>query len=243
LKKKTRARKFSKKAMLGLVDSLGNAVRRLRWAPRGTQWVDYYEDTNYSPPASNHKKEIVAQLLDILQPRVVWDFGGNVGILTRMAADRGAKTISFDMDPGAVEINYLENVKKNGYDLLPLVLDLTNPSPNLGWESQERMSIFDRGPADTGLALALIHHLVVSNNLPLGRIASFFGKMCNSLIIEFIPSHDSQIQRLLRRRRYIWHEYTQHEFENEFSKVFTINDSLQIRESERIIYVMTRKEN
>ena len=87
--------------------------------------------------------------------------------------------------------NYLECVKNDETNILHLLLDLTNPSPGIGWENQERMSLLERNPTDTVFALALIHHLAISNNLPLKKIADFLNKICSSLIIEFIPKSNS----------------------------------------------------
>ena len=117
-------------------------------------------------------------------------------------------------------------------------MDLTNPSPNLGWESQERESLIDRGPSDVVLALDLIHHLIISNNVPLKKLALFFKKICKHLIIEFIPKTDSQVQRLLVSREDIFDDYTKEKFENEFSKFFKIEETINITDSERIFYLM-----
>ena len=103
------------------------------------------------------------------------------------------------------------------------------------------MSIIERGPTDTVIALALIHHLAISNNLPFNEIALFFYNICTSLIIEYVPKRDSQVQRLLRTRQDIFLEYTQNIFEHEFNRYFTIQSITKIKNSERIIYLMKRK--
>jgi len=131
-------------------------------------------------------------------------------------------------------------MEKQENKILPLLLDLTNPSPNIGWANNERMSFVDRGPADAILALALIHHLVISNNVPLSRIVEFFKKNCNNLIIEFIPKTDSQVQRLLATREDIFVDYNKENFEKEFKKDFVIRDEIKIKESERILYCMEK---
>ncbi len=167
------SKKVSRLSFLGLITNLESAVKKLRWQPGGTEWADYYEDTNYTSDAIEHKRQIVAELLDKVNPTIVWDLGANVGMFSRIASDKGIETISFDIDPAAVEINYLECVKKSEAHIFPLVLDLTNPSPSIGWQNAERMSILERGPVDTVLALALVHHLAISNNMPFEKIAEF----------------------------------------------------------------------
>ena len=234
----TSGRGVSRLGMLGIIDSLDGAVRKLTWQPRGTQWADYYADTNYSTRALDHKQQIIAQFLDRIQPRVVWDLGANTGRFSRIAGSSGIQTVAFDMDPAAVESNYRECRAKGEENLLPLVLDLTNPSPGVGWENEERMSLLQRGPAETVLALALVHHLAISNNLPLDRIAAFLRNICDSLIIEFVPKSDSQVQRLLATREDIFAGYRQEAFECEFSTYFAVRDCVKIQDSERTLYWM-----
>ena len=235
-------RRMSHYAFLGILNSLESAVKKLKWQPGGTEWADYYQDTNYSPQAFEHKKTIVANFLNRVSPATVWDLGGNVGIFSRLAGDRGIPTISFDVDPAAVEKNYLDCVARGDTNILPLVIDLTNPSPGIGWENKERMSLKERGPADAVLALALVHHLAISNNVPLSRIAGFLSEISHWLIIEFIPKTDSQIQRLLATREDIFPDYTRKAFEQEFGRYFTIEDSASISGSQRRLYLMHKKQ-
>jgi len=186
------------------------------------------------------KKQIVSSFLEKIHPSILWDLGANTGEFSRLGSNMKIYTISFDIDPAAVEKNYLECVKKNDFNMLPLQLDLTNPSPNIGWENQERQSLFERGPADAILALALIHHLVISNNLPLEKIVKFFKKNCHYLMIEFVPKSDSQVKRLLSTREDIFSEYTKENFEKEFKKDFFIHKKIRIIESDRILYSMEK---
>jgi len=231
---------MSRYAFLGILNSLESAVKKLKWQPGGTEWAEYYQDTNYSPQAFEHKKTIVAGFLDKVRPATVWDLGANVGIFSRLASDRGIPTIAFDVDPAAVEKNYLDCIARGDTSILPLVIDLTNPSPGIGWENKERMSLKERGPADVVLALALVHHLAVSNNVPLSRIAGFLSDISHWLIIEFVPKTDSQVQRLLATREDIFPDYTRQAFEKEFSRHFTIDDSADIQESQRTLFLMRR---
>jgi hypothetical protein len=237
----TSGHKVSRLSFLGVIDNLESAVKKLKWQPQDTEWANYYDDINYSANALHQKKQLVAEFLDKINPKIVWDLGANTGLFSRIASDKGIQTVSFDIDPGCVEKNYLECIEKGEIHILPLLLDLTNPSPNIGWQNQERMSILERGPADTVLALALIHHLAISNNLLFNKMADFFNQVCNSLIIEFVPKTDSQVQRLLSTREDIFLDYTQQAFESEFSKYFTIQNSAKIRDSERTLYLMERR--
>jgi len=237
---KVKERKLSRRSFQGVIESLNSGIKKTKWSPQDTEWAEYYSDTNYSESAFEQKKKIISDLLEKIKPNSVWDLGANTGIFSRISSQKGIETISFDVDPAAVEKNYLECTKQNETKILPLLLDLTNPSPYLGWDSHERSSILDRGPADVVLALALIHHLAISNNIPLSRLAEFFGKICKYLIIEFIPKSDSQVQRLLRTREDIFDDYDKAHFEKEFSKIFKINETINLQDSERLFYYMEK---
>jgi hypothetical protein len=236
-----KSRKMSRLSLLGLLDNLESAVNKLKWQPRGTLWSDYEEEESYSRDALDQKRQLVAGFLDQVQPKVVWDLGANVGLFSRLASDRGILTVSFDADPGCVERNYLESRHKGETNILPLLIDLTNPSPAIGWQHEERMSLVERGPADLVVCLALIHHLAISNNLPLPMIADFLASICSSLILEFVPKTDHRVQRLLSTRDDIFTGYTQEALVRTFGQRFEIQASKQLRGSERVMYLMARR--
>jgi hypothetical protein len=233
---------MSKNAFLGLMDSLESGIRGLNWGMGGTEWGDYYDQHNYSQQGMEDKKKIVSEFLDQIRPQVVWDLGANVGLFSRLASDRGAFTVSFDVDPGAVEQNYREVRRRREEYLLPLTIDLTNPSANIGWHNQERLSLLARGPADATMALALIHHLAISNNVPLAQVRDFFHQAGKWLIIEFVPKSDSQVSRLLATREDIFPDYHQLAFAEVFAERFKIHAKRSIRDSEREIYLMEGKD-
>lgn len=236
-------RKMPKDALIGLIEHLQNTVKNLTWKPAGTEWADYYEITNYSDLAFEHKKEIIQNWLQCVSPKSVWDLGANNGEFTRLASSNGIQSIAFDSDPAAVEKNYRKIRKNKEVNLLPLVMDLTNPSPAIGWNNQERDSLIARGPADMVFALAIIHHLAISNNVPIEKLASFFHESGKWLIIEFIPKSDSQVRRLLTNRIDIFDTYNLTDFETIFKNKFIIKEKVQIKQSERFLYLMERQSN
>lgn len=233
--------KVGRQALLGLVDSLDSGTRKLRWRAAGTEWADYYEDTNYTSEGLSDKRKAVEEFVAEVQPRTVWDLGGNVGTFSRAAAFAGAYTVSFDIDPACVERSYLRVRAEKEPNLLPLLMDLTNPSPGAGWENMERLTLLERGPADAVLALALIHHLAIGNNVPLVKAARFFARAGRSLLIEFVPKSDSQVKRLLVTREDIFDGYTREGFEQAFGEVFSITRRIPLRGTARTLYVMERK--
>lgn len=234
---------MSQAALEALIESLRSVIHKLNWKPKGTRWGDYYEEnaSHYSDAASQHKLQIVSAFLEQIKPHSVWDLGANTGLFSRAASQRGIPTVAFDLDPAAVEKDYLACKTGKETNLLPLVMDLTNPSPALGWSHRERMSLLERGPVEAVLALALIHHLAIANNVPLPSLADFFHQAAHWLVIEFVPKEDSQVQILLASRADIFPEYTRQGFEQAFSEYFHIHDSIQVNETDRTIYLMERK--
>ncbi len=242
IESKTKKRSLSKTALLGLLDGLKSCINSLRWRPQGTEWGDYYNGTNYTNESMSEKGRLVGEYVALTNPKSIWDLGANTGVFSHIALEKSnAEIVSFDIDPAAVEKHYLYLKSLDKKSILPLVLDLTNPTPSYGWAGKERTSVEARGPADLIMALALIHHIAISNNVPLEKIAEYFSKLGKQLIIEFVPKSDSQVIKLLSTREDIFPHYTKQGFETAFSKFFTFVKSIDIKGSERTLYLMTAK--
>ncbi|MGD8633551.1 MAG: hypothetical protein PVF85_08295 [Anaerolineales bacterium] len=228
----------SSTAMRGLVDSLKRTISALDWKPLGTEWADYYSSSqNYENQAAASKQALVSSILSELNPREVWDLGANTGYYSELATKLEIPTISFDIDPGAVELNYQRSKEINDKWRLPLLLDLTNPTPAIGWNNRERASLLQRGPTDFVMALALIHHLAISNNVPMAALARFFAGLGKHVLIEFVPKSDPQVQRLLAFREDIFEDYDQETFEEQFGAYFSLDRKEPIDGSERVLYL------
>jgi hypothetical protein len=234
-----KGRTMSRKGLLTLVKNLGDAVRRLSWRPAGTEWADYTTDNNYSETAARSKRNLILGHLGESRAGTVWDLGANTGDYSRAAREAASLVVSFDVDPAAVERNYRRVRAEGETGILPLLLDLTNPSPAQGWAGRERLSLEERGPADVVLALALIHHLAIGHNLPFEKVASYLVKLGKVLIIEFVPKSDPQVARLLLSRPDIFPAYTKEGFEKAFSRCFRIQAAAQIDDSQRWLYRMS----
>ena len=241
LAKKDIKGQMGRNAFLGLIDSLESTIKGLALKGVKTEWAEYYDATNYSDSSLGEKGKLVAAYLDRVKPASVWDLGANTGYFSRIASDKGIFTTAFDIDPLAVEQAYQVMKQKNEKHILPLVLDLTNPSPSLGWHNAERDSFLQRGPAECVMALALIHHMAISNNVPLSTLAKFFADAGRYLIIEFVPKGDSQVDRLLTTREDIFPAYTPEGFEEAFKHYYKILEAQTIAGSKRILYLLERK--
>jgi Methyltransferase domain len=234
--------KMPKNRLIVYLENLRGTVKSLTWAPQGTEWADYYEDNSYSQQAFQQKQQLVASYLRRRAPATVWDLGANTGVFSRLAAELGCYTCAFDIDPACVERAYLEGRKQKQPNVLPLRMDLTNPSPSLGWAHGERDSLAARGPADVVMALALIHHLAISNNVGLAAVAEYLSTLGNSLIVEFVPKQDPQVQRLLQNREDIFDKYDQASFEQAFQQYFNVLESTSVGTDGRVLYQMQSRQ-
>lgn len=230
--------KLSKRHLLLLIDNLITSIDKLALNKINTEWSDYYTFTNYSKESIEDKGRIIRQFIKDLKPEKIWDLGANDARFSSICSKLKIHTIAFDIDPLVVEKSYL-NVKKNGDRfLLPLLMDLANPSSDSGWANMERASFTRRAQNATIMALALIHHLAITYNLPFIQIASLFKGLGDNLIVEFIPKEDSQLQKMLSNRVDIFSNYCQREFEVSFKKYFKIKQVIQIKNSKRFLYLM-----
>ncbi len=237
----TRQKRLDRKALSNIADSLRSTIRGLKWDHDQTSWSGYYEGDSYREVGFEQKRKLVNDFLEIVNPKCVWDLGANTGEFSRIASKRGAFTVSIDSDPGVVEANYLEAKRRKESNIHPLLVDLTNPSASIGWANEERESLVNRSNANCALALALIHHLAISNNVPLSKTAEFFSNLTEWLIIEFVPKGDKKVEQLLASREDIFDNYTRSNFERIYSETYETVRMQAIRDSNRALYLMRRK--
>lgn len=236
---------LSRVRLVGLIESLRSAVSKLAWKQSPTEWGDYYENTNYTDSSMLAKETLVKDYLSscssLTSNGLVADFGANTGRFSQIASELKCNVVSHDIDEVAVESHYLRLKDEPVKNILPLIQDLSNPSPSLGWNCTERESFIARNQLDVGMALAIIHHIAISNNVPLIKIAQFFHQMCKQLIIEFVPKEDSQVARLLATRADIFPEYHVDGFKDAFSEYFETTRVAPIAGSNRTLFLFTRK--
>ncbi len=215
--------KVSLQGLRGIVDSLRRLVKSLEWKNGSSEWIDYYEaNNNYEAVGLDEKERIVAEMSEAVGASIVWDLGANTGRFSRIPASQGAFTIAWDMDASCVEAHYARAKETPELPLLPLVNDLANPSPSVGWAHAERDSLGARANAQLSLALGLVHHLAIGNNLPLPHVMKWLRSLSPSAIVEWIPKEDSQVQRLLATRGDIFPEYDLEGFERALHPYFDV---------------------
>jgi SAM-dependent methyltransferase len=235
------ARPLSPEALRNLIASLDAAIESLRWDPGQTTWSHYYDGDSYTPRGAGHKRALVAKHLDAIRAQRVVDLGANTGEMTRLATERGALALAFDADSACVERAWQRARGGREPLLLPLCLDLANPSPAQGFAHREREAWLARSRCDVLLALALVHHLAIGNNLPLTQIAELFAAIAPEAIVEFVPKSDAKVQQLLASREDIFADYDRAGFEKAFARYFELVEASAIEESERVLYRFRRR--
>lgn len=236
---------LSKKALIEIINNLRHLIKKASVEKNNTEWAEYYENMhNYSDVAFSSKANILRDFLNIANAKKILDMGGNRGEFSKIAREvENSYVVCCDIDHTAVNKHFMALKSKKIRNVLPIVLDLTNPSPSIGWANTERASFRERINCDCIIALALIHHIAISNNTPFEKIAQLFASMSEYLIIEFVPKEDSQVQLLLRNREDIFDEYTVEGFEKCFLNLYDIIEKRNVLDSKRIVYLMKRNKD
>jgi len=230
-----------------LCESLRMVIENMQLPTFSTQWGDYYSDTNYSREGAEEKARFVRQVVASRPGALSVDLGANTGLYSRILAEHFRAVIASDLDYLAVEKMYAALKQEGNSPILPLVLDLSNPSSGIGWASEERESFQGRCKADFLSALALIHHLVQDAGIPLGKVARYFASLLRqdgTLILEFVPWEDSQVQRMMAARQNVFPDYTLEGCIAAFQEEhFILREQFSLTDSLRTLLVFTRKLN
>ena len=229
-------------AQILLLRSLRSKVRRLAagYRPRGT-WADYGQICNYEDQAKKAKKDLVRRFLESTRPGLVMDVGCNTGEFSRLAVECGAEVVAVDSDHDTVEVLY-RDLRKNPAPITPMVIDLCNPSPGIGLMNRERPPFLGRFRPDCVLALALIHHLLVSGNLPLAAIRDMMHELTErDLILEFVPTDDSMFRRLMKFRADLFAGLTLDACRDVFLQRFELLREEPIAGSKRTLLFLRKK--
>ena len=239
--KAAKSARISRTRLIALIGNLRNTVAKLSWKPGGTEWSDYADNTSYNDEATVSKERLVAEFVRRVTGERAWDLGANTGRYSRIAAAAGKHVLAFDIDPAAAERNYRQIRTEGRKDILPLILDIANPSPGIGWANRERRSLLDRADPDVILALALVHHLAISRNVPLPMLLDLFADMSPWVIVEFVPKEDVMVRRLLATRRDVFPDYTLEGFRGAATERFEIVEEQAIDDSPRTLFLLRRR--
>ena len=233
--------RFDPKIVANTVAGLTGLVSRLQWGRRSSAWTEYVSQNSYGQDAALAKERFVETILNTPRRRLVWDLGCNTGHFARIASRTADCVVAMDSDHESIEHLYRELRKAGTRNVVPLVMDLADPSPALGWRGRERRPLPDRGRPDLVLCLALVHHLALTANLPLADLVSWFAELGAELVVELPTPEDPMSRRLLRNRGTDWGEYSVESFERCLAAQFDVRERLTLPGGTRILYHATPK--
>lgn len=237
VREELRSAGFDRQLIEANLEGLENLVRGLEPPGGATEWSDYGATCSYSEDDTRTKEEFVRAAVRRSAPSLVWDLGCNDGRYSRIAAEGSEYTVALDADRGVVDRLYVALKHEGARGVLPLVGDVADPSPGLGWRGRERLPLVGRGSPDLVLALAVVHHLTIGRTIPVRELVDWLADLDSELVVEFPERHDEMVKRLLARKRDGSHpEYNRDDFEAALGSRFSIVDTLGLPSGTRTMY-------
>jgi hypothetical protein len=226
------------------VRKMRKLVERLQWKLPDTAWTGYGADPGYADEDREAKERFVAAAAERRTPALTWDLGTNDGNYARIAARSSDYVIAMDADHATVEQLYRALREEDGPagKVLPLVIDLCDPSPDRGWRNLERPALAKRGKPQLTLCLALIHHLSITRNVPVREVVAWLASLTSSLVIEFPTREDPMVKRLLAAKRDEGHaDYDLAHFERCLEERFEVHNRLELPSGTRVLFEATAR--
>ena len=230
---------FNRDLILVNIRKLKKLVNHLQWKGDGSEWGDYRSFHNYSDDDHVRKEEFVARCVQDGKPDIVWDIGCNTGQFSRIAAQHCRQVVATDIDHFAVERLYRD--PETPANVLPLVQNVADPSPNWGWRNLERRDLQYRSQPGMVLCLALVHHVVITANIPLAEFIDWLAQLSDQLVIEYVSRADDKVKTLLRNKEDKYWDYHQDYLEQQLERHFRIRQRIELREGRRQLYWCQRK--
>ena len=239
-KSKAEQIRFNKKKLINLISHLEHIIGRFV-VRKSTTWSNYYEETILDKQYLLNKEKIFLEFCEELSVSSALDLGANEGYFTKLLAKKGIEVVSTDTDSRTIGNLYQYVKQQQVPNILPLVIDVTNPSPALGFNNAERSAFHDRVKPELVLALALIHHLVIGKNITLEMLGEYFAGIARYLVIEFVPREDPKVKQMLASRKDVFSDYSIERFEDCFTRHFDIQNKKLIPGTTRTLYLLQRK--
>ena len=233
---------FHKEIIRNNVRGLSKIIRALEWGDDRSQWSHYATETSYDTAETERKRAFVERAAAMTKPDLAWDLGCNTGDYSRIVARYARTVVAMDADHLAVDRLYRqlkaerEDSITAGVNILPLVMNLADPSPALGWRGAERKNLPDRGRPKLILSLALIHHVVIAANIPVREFLAWLASLGAALVIEFVTRQDEMVQTLLRNKADQYSDYHTDYFERCLNELFHVREREELKSGRRILY-------
>jgi hypothetical protein len=238
IKKELKSAGFGKELIRANVRKVRKAVDAAGWSPPASVWTAYRSDNTYEDADNSAKAAFIRDIAGQRSWKLAWDLGANDGHYSRILAEHAKYVLALDLDPSTVELLYRDLRAESNEQILPLVMNLTDPSPGLGWRGLERKSFTERGKPELILALALLHHVSITGNVPVRQFVDWIASLGANVVIEFMTREDPMVKRLLAAKRVDHEDYERGFFEQCVREAFEIERQEELPSGTRILYAL-----
>lgn len=234
--KEAKDSEFGKEIILVNIRKFRKILNKLEWCLDKSEWSEYKDTHSYDEACFDRKCTFVKQVAALRRRKIAWDIGCNTGHFSRLLAENTDYVVAMDIDELSIQRFYKTLKQENNTTILPLVFDLTNPSPRLGWRCEERLSLADRRPPDLILCLALVHHLVITGNVPLRHVLDWLASFNCEVVIEMLTKEDPMVKKLLLNRVDQYDDFSVESFEALAAPGFQVLNKTEIMAGKRFLY-------
>jgi hypothetical protein len=236
MKKELKSAGFGKELLKANIKKVRKAVEAADWDPPKSVWTAYRSENTYEDADNQAKADFIRQVSSQREWKLAWDLGANDGHYSRIIAEQARYVLALDLDPSTVELLYRDLKAEGNEQILPLVMNLTDPSPGLGWRGLERKGWTDRGKPELILALALLHHVSITGNVPVRQFVDWLASLEAQVVIEFMTREDPMVKKLLAAKRVDHEDYDRGFFEQVVGEAFEIERTQELPSGSRILY-------
>ena len=236
VKKELKSAGFGKELLRANVKKIRKAVEAADWDPPKSVWTAYRGDNTYQDADNKAKADFIRSVASRREWKLAWDLGANDGYYSRLIAEQARYVLALDLDPSTVELLYRDLRREGNEQILPLVMNLTDPSPGLGWRGLERKAWTERGKPELILALALLHHVSITGNVPVRQFVDWLASLGAQVVIEFMTREDPMVKKLLAAKRVDHDDYDRGFFERCVSEAFEIERTQELPSGTRVLY-------
>ena len=242
IRKEASAAGMNPKILIATMEKLSKTIKKMSLNDKRSTWSEYSERGHYVESSLDEKERFVRDAVAIQHRSQVWDLGCNDGRFSHIASAHADSVVAADADPLVVDRLYQSLKSEKNTKISPLYIDLADSGGGVGWRGMERPGFFGRGSPEVVLYLAVIHHMAITHNVPLGSQIDMLAELTPELVIEFPHDDDPMVQRLLRNKRDGIHaDYTLAVFENLLKARFDVRSSKLLDGGTRTIFHATRR--